>query len=501
MGKKDSWVRIAVVVVAGVAGVALWMRESGDAIVFGRYSLAYFFVLLGYIPLLMGALVFAVVGRDMALGLRRVMRSAVSWLVILFILLPTVWVSLRYVEMGAQMDLVRALALSSLAAGFALIAVGLGSRQGSRPFQWFQGISLTLIGALYVATFSITPLFGTWIERNWGLPGDTSLRLTQQAEYPPGITHEPGATFLYTGRPGQVPEFAVQVRNNSHGFHDRERTFENPGGVRRIVVLGDNYVHAPEVPREKGFPALLEEWLSPEFEVIPLARRGIGQEVELELLEEFGARLEPEIVILVWATNDLLDNDPELMAMTTWMPDAILSRGLLLDRLATGWLQKRLYHLDERFRLGALRPDYWAYLEPMPSAVEAAFGRTEALLDEVVAECEVIGCKVVLTVKRPTNELRWLRRFPGLRSYSFNPDAHAEWLAAYSEARGIEFVDLGPPFQSYYDDHPTGHPEQYSFPNAGFLNEYGHELAAEVIHEALLSGGVLHDRNKARVRP
>ena len=48
------------------------------------------------------------------------------------------------------------------------------------------------------------------------------------------------------------------VRINSHGFRDRERSYDKPEGTSRIVVLGNSWTEALQVPLEKTCPALLE---------------------------------------------------------------------------------------------------------------------------------------------------------------------------------------------------------------------------------------------------
>jgi hypothetical protein len=318
----------------------------------------------------------------------------------------------RYFDLGDPTDKQRVAGLLFLLRAFELACLGIASRGYSRAFRWFAAAVLCVVGGAWLTTILITPLMASWVEKNMGIGVASTFDLVRPEETR-GIgklINEPGAEFVYRGTPGSIREFSVTVRNKSWGFHDRERAFENPDGCRRIVVLGDNYVQALQVPRDRAFPAVLEEMLSrdPEcVEVIRLVRGGIGQVEELELLREYGPGLAPDLVILLWATNDLLDNDPELAALRTKPPGTLLFPGLLADRLVSKWLSKRVYLLlhDEQ-RLTPLRPDYWAHLEPTPEPARAAFVKTEALLDEILKECESTGSQLMLVIKRPNNVLR-----------------------------------------------------------------------------------------------
>lgn len=488
---------LRVVVSAGAVAVfiALLARQSADAIVFGRYSIEYSVVLLCFLPLLAAALHYAWRGGDAKTGIRSASRSPIFWIVGVLLALPAVLIAARFGAVGSATDVKRVVGLVFLLLAFVVGYIGMASREG-RGLKPFQLGVLALTAGIYAVTLLATPLLGRWVEGQIGISGVSTLDLVMPGEAKGvwRLMHAPNAEFVYPGRPGAVREFSVAVRNNSWGFHDRERSIEDPNERTRIVVLGDTYVQGLEVPMERGFPALLEDRLAADsrrFEVVRLARRGIGQVEELELLREFGARLSPQLVILVWATNDLLDNDPDLAGLQMRAPDALLFPGLLIDRLASKWLWKRTYVLDERLRLGVLRPDYWAYLEPMPSQVGHAVAKTEALLDLIVRECELIGSQFMLVLKRPTNELRWLGRFPSLRDYDFNTNAYDEWLSAYADSRGIHFLDLGPAFQEYYDEYPTGHPKQYSWPLDGHWSEPGHDLAARLIYDYMIANGLV----------
>ncbi|HJZ12662.1 MAG TPA: SGNH/GDSL hydrolase family protein, partial [Acidobacteriota bacterium] len=70
----------------------------------------------------------------------------------------------------------------------------------------------------------------------------------------------------------------------------------------RILVIGDSYVEAIQVPQEKHFGRLLESKL-PNTEVILMARGGYGTKREKELLRD-GLKFAPDVVVVVWCNND-----------------------------------------------------------------------------------------------------------------------------------------------------------------------------------------------------
>ena len=77
---------------------------------------------------------------------------------------------------------------------------------------------------------------------------------------------EPNGTFTYYGYlPGAVEDFANPVKLNALGFHDRDYAAERPSPTTyRIMVLGDSYVAAWEVPLEQTFHKRLEARLEKE---------------------------------------------------------------------------------------------------------------------------------------------------------------------------------------------------------------------------------------------
>ena len=65
----------------------------------------------------------------------------------------------------------------------------------------------------------------------------------------------PNNEFIFTSR---RDEFRVRVRINSNGLRDREYPYEKGEGVFRILVLGDSFSAALQVPLEQIWHEIIE---------------------------------------------------------------------------------------------------------------------------------------------------------------------------------------------------------------------------------------------------
>lgn len=72
----------------------------------------------------------------------------------------------------------------------------------------------------------------------------------------------PNSLFTYTGTHWYKREFKTQIKTNSLGFRDKERTIEKQKGLTRLAVIGDSFVVAREVPFDKTPSQLLERYLN-----------------------------------------------------------------------------------------------------------------------------------------------------------------------------------------------------------------------------------------------
>ena len=132
---------------------------------------------------------------------------------------------------------------------------------------------------------------------------------------------EPNATFTYYGYlPGEVEDFADPVRLNALGFHDRDYAPERPTpSTYRIMVLGDSYVAAWEVPLEQTFHKRLEARLEKadplgrgSYQVIAFGQGRSAQEREIEWMRQYAPIYRPDMIVyLFFCGNDFMENDAE----------------------------------------------------------------------------------------------------------------------------------------------------------------------------------------------
>ncbi len=105
--------------------------------------------------------------------------------------------------------------------------------------------------------------------------------------------------------------YSADIKINSFGFHSKEYPFEKPKNTFRIVILGDSFVEAAQVPLEKTFFVQLEEKLNEmstgtqRYEVIALGKSGHGTLKNLVFAREYGLKFQPDLIIENFITNDL----------------------------------------------------------------------------------------------------------------------------------------------------------------------------------------------------
>jgi hypothetical protein len=135
-----------------------------------------------------------------------------------------------------------------------------------------------------------------------GLSGEHSLRAPDPTR---GWVLVPNGSSFQRTR-----DYGVLVETNALGMRDRPHAVEKAPGTFRIVVLGDSYMEAYQVPLEASLPYMLQERLAARrVEVLNLGVGGYGTAQQLLTLRDEGLRFRPDLVVLAfYLGNDLQNN-------------------------------------------------------------------------------------------------------------------------------------------------------------------------------------------------
>lgn len=140
-----------------------------------------------------------------------------------------------------------------------------------------------------------------------------------------------------------APDFIqTYERTNSHGQRDRERTLEKPGGVRRVLLLGDSVVEGYGLRESETISRQLEDlYADGSTEVLNFGVSAYCTRAEIELLEAKGLRFDPDVVVLVFVENDFDNFNREAFPL-----------GSAVDRPA---IVKALFRRSHLFRLAGIQ--------------------------------------------------------------------------------------------------------------------------------------------------
>ena len=331
-------------------------------------------------------------------------------------------------------------------------------------------------------------------------------------------------------------DYDVVVTTNSSGFHDVEREIEKSPDCYRIVVLGDSYIEALQVPIEQGFTHLLERRLGTHLkgrkvEVINLGVSGSGPAQYYRMLDKKGLIYKPDLVVMaVFPDNDFRDSDPNLSG-AIFKPFYVLRQDGDLDYQAPRtdamgsalrpWLRRSAFLHLVRQGVGSLPLERWlasaGILAPSEGIAEkdaaipagwsvylseppGKWQHTERLTLRIIREAGLLseqhGAEFLVMVigSVPAVENRWqdvLARYPGSEKLRWEFERPVSMLQELGRQWQFDVVDLTRPFQT--DFVATG--QSSAWPHDGHWNPRGHQLAVDNIASYLLERGEKYHLN------
>jgi lysophospholipase L1-like esterase len=324
-------------------------------------------------------------------------------------------------------------------------------------------------------------------------------------------------------------EFRVPVRINSVGLRDRERTLDKPPGVKRVLLIGDSYVEALQVPLEDALGPRLESRLreaGAAVEVINAGVSGYGTAGELLWFRNVGRQFDPDLVVLAfYPGNDVKNNSPTLekalvpqydddgalvrvvgkksrsdrkgwsgrSAAYTYLRKLILTRQPALASLLVRLHLMKKEAIRASDLVDGVPLDYWVYADPPPAEWADAWRRTERNLEDFRAAVEERGARfalVVVTARDQIDTASWdavKSAYPRLAQGRWDLDGPTARVLNWCRDRGVPCVSLGPIFRIARDSGA----ERLHFVHDGHWTAAGHRLAADAVAEFIESETLL----------
>ena len=115
----------------------------------------------------------------------------------------------------------------------------------------------------------------------------------------------------------QTREYRVEWASNTQGVRGERDIGAKPQGVTRVLCVGDSFTACDQVPYAESWPAALERELSARLasagiqrtvEVVNAGFPGFSTANEAAWIAKFGARFEPDLVLVATTPNDLSEN-------------------------------------------------------------------------------------------------------------------------------------------------------------------------------------------------
>jgi hypothetical protein len=333
-----------------------------------------------------------------------------------------------------------------------------------------------------------------------------------------GWTHRPGAH----GRLVE-PEVEVEVAIDASGLRGPEVPVEKPSGTRRVALFGDSFAEGWGVAESDTLRARLEERLrarsrETRAEVLSFGVAGYGTDQELLLFAKQGRRFAPDVVCLLFFSNDLWDdtnangNGGGLSGVSVpkprfqLRPDGTLAlTGVPVPRAAAwdppvfpraawwarlgGWISSHSQVLSLIERALQPRPSaerqaaYYQRPYGRPDAdSRAAWELVEAIVRRFAQEARAAGARFVLVYVPADLEVEpEALRARGLRADRAGLDLErpSRELGRVAAKQGVEYLDLLPVFRA-------ADPAGSLYLREGHWNARGHALAAQAL-DALLA--------------
>lgn len=315
-------------------------------------------------------------------------------------------------------------------------------------------------------------------------------------------------------------EYFTQIETNSLGFRDDEIAEKNELATR-IALIGDSFVSAIQVAKEKRFGEIIEQenMQGKLFDVLNFGIGGYGTYQELLVLEEI-EKFKPDIVIISYYENDLLDNDHALQSLIKknghlklhfrpffdhWQNIRSKDFSDVLSLAKRNISQPKsilFHHINSFFTRDEIANvnNYISALnhtdEEITKKRRKALETTKTLFEKIKAQTAEAKLFVLLSpaiweVNKDVQEQ--LRE--NYSKYHFDFNQHRNEIRKILSALSINYID---PINRFRDFNDLGRGTHF---NEGHWNEFGHRIIAQEVAMALKAQFLIQTSQKNNITP
>jgi len=346
----------------------------------------------------------------------------------------------------------------------------------------------------------------------------TEMGLRLFAPQPTGLSRQDefGLAMHVPGITRFLPQYGTTVSFNTAGMRDTEHARAKKPGVYRILLLGDSFMEALQVPFDSAFPTRLatdlESRSGMQVEVINAGVSGWGTDDELRYLTSYGLAYRPDLVLVaVTLHNDISDNlrqewhtleagelvDQPIERMPYLSYKVVELKSFLASRLQIYQLWRRVRHAGEMRQTASNLNSHIIQLlrDPSPEQIEWGYQFTDRLLAQMQVDVNATGGKLALVllplrVQLSDSLFRSFVTAAGVAPGDMSIDGPQRHFKALAGGLGIPVIDLLPPFREWVADSSGSLYLEWD----GHWNYTGHRVAAGVTAAGLMTAGVIPTR-------
>ena len=280
-------------------------------------------------------------------------------------------------------------------------------------------------------------------------------------------------------------EFDYDYRHNSLGFRDVEHAIVKKEGTFRILGLGDSFTYGVGVPFEESYLYRLEALLNDRtgthsrVEIIKAGTPRYFPEPERMLLERYGWQFRPDLILVGFLPNDIVDTYLGLNAVK------VGESGYLKTREAEelGRLGTEAYLYCHSCRIVLRKYVSWRIekkYQPQGSQIyqeggfhERDWVKVEQEYDKMAAIAASIGAGLFVFHIPQMGPWTEKHRYPTAR------------LSAWAKARNVGFADLLPALARH------SAPQRLYYEKDGHCTPAGHAVIAEALYRQLIDRKII----------